>query len=87
MEASRAVENKTHTIRIIVDHLESLPDVAQLEVLDFVEFLQTRKMLYEERRADDKSWCNFSLASAMRGMEDEDTFYTSADIIEPAHDP
>ena len=38
MEASRAVENKTHTIRIIVDHLESLPDVAQLEVLDFVEF-------------------------------------------------
>ena len=60
MEASRAVENKTHTIRIIVDHLESLPDVAQLEVLDFVEFLQTRKMLYEERRADDKSWCNFS---------------------------
>ena len=83
MGASRAIENKTHTIRIIVDHLESLPDVAQLEVLDFVEFLQTRQMHYAERRADDKSWCNFSLASAMRGMEDEDTSYTSADIIEP----
>jgi hypothetical protein len=83
MGASRAIEDKTHTIRIIVDHIESLPDVAQLEVLDFVEFLKTRKMQYEERRADDKSWCNFSLASAMKGMEDEDTPYTSADIIEP----
>ncbi len=83
MEASRAVETKTHTIRIIVDHLESLPDVAQLEVLDFVEFLQTRKMYYEERRADDKLWSNFSLVSAMKGNEDEEISYTSADIIEP----
>ena len=83
MEASRAIEYKTHTIRIIIDHLESLPDVAQLEVLDFVEFLQTRKMQYEERSADDKLWCNYSLASAMKGMEDEETTYTSADIIEP----
>ncbi len=83
MEVSRVIENKTHTIRIIVDHLTSLPDVAQLEVLDFVEFLQIRKMHYEERRADDTSWNNFSLASAMKGMEDEDTPYTSADIIEP----
>ncbi|MDO9326884.1 MAG: DUF2281 domain-containing protein [Methanoregula sp.] len=82
MEASRAIDNKAHTIRIIVDHLKSLPDVAQLEVLDFVEFLQTRKMHYDERKADDKSWSNFSLASAMEGIEDEDTTYTSADIIE-----
>lgn len=82
MEASRAIDTKAHTIRIIVDHLKSLPDVAQLEVLDFVEFLQTRKMLHEEKRAEDKSWSNFSFASAMKGMEDEDTPYTSADIIE-----
>lgn len=84
MVASRAIENKTHTIRVIVDHLESLPDVAQLEVLDFVEFLQTRQMQYEERRADDKLWGNFSLVSAMKGNEDEETSYTSADIIEPS---
>jgi hypothetical protein len=82
MEASKVIETKTHTIRIIIDHLESLPDVAQLEVLDFVEFLQTRQKHFEERRADDKSWCNFSLASAMKGIDDDDTFYTSADIIE-----
>ena len=87
MEASRAIENKAHTIRIIVDHLESLPAVAQLEVLDFVEFLQTRQMQYGERRADDKLWGNFSLVSAMKGNEDEQNSYTSADIIEPAHDP
>ena len=84
MVASRAIENKTHTIRVIVDHLESLPDVAQLEVLDFVEFLQTRRMQYEERRADDKLWSNFSLVSAMKGNEDEEISYTSADIIEPS---
>ena len=83
MEATRGIENKANTIRIILDHLESLPDVAQLEVLDFVEFLQTRQMHYERRRADDTSWCNFSLVSAMKGMEDEDTSYTSADIVEP----
>ena len=84
MEASRAIDDKTHTIRVIVDHLESLPDVVQLEVLDFVEFLQTRQMQYEERRADDKLWSNFSLVSAMKGNEDEETSYTSADIIEPS---
>ncbi len=83
MEASRAIDDKTHTIRVIVDHLESLPDVVQLEVLDFVEFLQTRQMQYEERRADDKLWSNFSLVSAMKGNEDEEISYTSADIIEP----
>ena len=82
MEASRAIDDKTHTIRVIVDHLESLPDVVQLEVLDFVEFLQTRQMQYEERRADDKLWSNFSLVSAMKGNEDEEISYTSADIIE-----
>jgi len=84
MVASRAIENKTHTIRVIVDRLESLPDVAQLEVLDFVEFLQTRQMQYGERRADDKLWGDFSLVSAMKGNEDEETSYTSADIIEPS---
>ena len=83
MEAARAVENKTNTIRIIIDHLESFPDLVQLEVLDFVEFLKTRQMQYEERKTDEESWGDLSLESAMKGMEDEDTPYTSADIIVP----
>ena len=83
MEAARAVENKTNTIRIIIDHLDSFHDLVQLEVLDFVEFLKTRQMQYEERKTDEESWGDLSLESAMKGMEDEDTPYTSADIIVP----
>lgn len=80
---SRTIENKPNTIRIIVDHLESFPDLVQLEVLDFVEFLKTRQIQCGERKTDETSWSNFSLESAMKGMEHEETPYTSADIIEP----
>lgn len=83
MQAYRAAEKNSNTISIIVNRLELLPDYAQHEVLDFVEFLRTRQMQYEAGRTEDNSWSNFSLASAMRGMEDEETPYTSTDIIEP----
>ena len=44
------------------------------EVLDFVEYLRTK--------TDDKKWSAFTLASAMRGMEDEDSLYTLDDLKE-----
>ena len=67
------------TAQSIARHLQDLPEAAQREVLDFVEFLRSRR---EDRvlRDADVSWSHFSLTSAMRGMEDEATPYTADDI-------
>lgn len=69
------------TTEAIVQRLEILPEPARQEVLDFVEFLESRyhrTTLQEENTA----WSRFSLASAMHGMEDEDTPYTLTDLRE-----
>ncbi|MCX5643201.1 MAG: DUF2281 domain-containing protein [Phycisphaerae bacterium] len=69
------------TAQAILEHLKSLPDSARREVLDFIKFLESRR---EEliQREEDAAWSHFSLASAMRGMEDEETPYTVADLKE-----
>jgi hypothetical protein len=67
------------TAQAIIQHLKSLPDSAQREVLDFIELMEARRKgltVGEEETA----WSGFSLASAMRGMEDEETPYTLADL-------
>ena len=61
----------------ILKGILALPEAKQVEVLDFVEYLRSRQALTE-----DKEWADFSLASAMRGMEDETTQYTVEDIRE-----
>ena len=48
----------------------SLPESKQLEVLDFVEYLKLK--IEKEENSD---WSNFSISSAMRGMENEDQNY------------
>ncbi len=69
------------TVETIMQRVKSLPDSLQREVLNFVEFLQSR-----QRRAaatgEDQAWSQFSLASAMRGMEDEDSPYSLDDLQE-----
>jgi hypothetical protein len=50
-------------------------------VLDFVEFLESRRQEHTVRE-DEIAWSAFSLASAMRGMEDEETPYSLADVKE-----
>lgn len=69
------------TAQAIARHIETLPEAAQREVLDFVEFLEsmTEPGIVRER---DGAWSSFSLASAMRGMEDEPSPYTVADLKE-----
>jgi len=69
------------TTQHIIQHLNSLPDSEQREVLDFVEFLESRRK-HLDAREEDAAWSSFSLASAMRGMEDEETPYTLADLKE-----
>lgn len=58
--------------------VQALPEAIQREVLDFVEFLKTRRA-----HAEDEAWSTFSLAQAMRGMEDEPDLYSTADLNEP----
>jgi len=56
----------------ILQHVSSLPEAAQSEVLDFVEYL--------ESKSDRNNWSEFSLTQAMRGMESEKEFYSLKDI-------
>lgn len=69
------------TAEAIIQHLKSLPDWAQREVLDFVEFLESRREKLAARE-EDVTWSDLSLASALRGMEDEPSPYTLADLKE-----
>ncbi len=47
----------------IIEAVKSLPESKQAEVLDFIEYLHYRTSSTE--------WADFSLSSAMRGMESE----------------
>ncbi|MBW1779543.1 MAG: DUF2281 domain-containing protein [Deltaproteobacteria bacterium] len=62
----------------IIEELRSIPESAQAEVLDFVEFLRSKKEVKEE----DSEWSRFALESAMRGIEEEPTPYKIEDIKE-----
>jgi hypothetical protein len=69
------------TQEAILRSLEALPEPEKQEVLTFVEFIKAR---HEEGRSadEDAAWSAFSLASAMRGMEDEASPYSLADLKE-----
>ncbi len=71
------------TSEAILARLKALPDPVQKEVLDFVEFLESRQA---GRDVSDEEWNRFSLASAMRGMEEEESPYTRDDLKESFHD-
>ena len=67
----------------IHQYAQMLPDSLQREVLDFVRFLLFKQEQAAAPEQDEFEWLNYSLASAMRGMEDEDTpTYTTDDLKE-----
>ncbi len=66
------------TIEKITSEVSHLRPEEQAEVLDFVEFLKTKKAAREE-----SDWKNRSLESAMRGMENEPDLYSTEDVREP----
>jgi hypothetical protein len=61
----------------IVQNLQALPESAQAEVLDFIEFLKNKT-----RAAEDAEWSTMSLAQAMRGMDTELGLYSTDDLKE-----
>lgn len=63
----------------IMKHVKSLPEPVHAEVLDFVEYLESKK---EIRGRDEIDWSVFSLSQAMRGMESESSPYSADDLKE-----
>ena len=63
----------------IQEHVQRLPAPLQAEVLDFVEYLLVKAQRDIPPR-ESESWSDLSLASAMLGMENEETPYTAADL-------
>lgn len=61
----------------IIETMKEFPESKQIEVFDFVEYLRQKT----EKEAD-RSWSSLSIASAMRGMEDEESPYTINDLKE-----
>lgn len=61
----------------IQECVEKLPAPSQTEVLDFAQYL-----LAKLERQEARDWENLSLANALRGMEDEPSEYSSADLLE-----
>lgn len=55
------------TVEKITQHVQVLPEPVQQEVLDFVEFLKSRRQIPKDRD-EDAVWTELSLTSAMRGM-------------------
>ncbi len=58
----------------IISQVRELPETKKAEFLEFLNFLRTKN--------DDKDWSEFSLSSAMAGMEDEASPYSFDDIKE-----
>ena len=70
------------TIReAVLQHLQALPESAQAEVLDFVEFLEM-KVGIGGNGCEQADWSGLSLSQAMRGMENEPSLYTISDLKE-----
>ena len=58
----------------IIQYVHELPEAKKAEVLDFVEYLRTK--------AEERIWSDFSLSSAMQGMENEIAPYSLEDLKE-----
>jgi len=62
---------------IIIKDVQALSESKQVEVLDFVQYLRSKA-----EKEEIKNWADFSLSSAIRGMEDEQAPYSLNDIKE-----
>jgi len=58
----------------IQEYIRKLPESLQEEMLDYLESLLVKA------NREDNEWTRLSLASAMRGMENEPDLYTLSDL-------
>ena len=62
----------------ITQRVNTLPESAKAEILDFIEFLE----LKVSRTQEDIKWSTFFLSSALRGVENEESLYSLDDLKE-----
>ncbi len=62
----------------ILEHLQSMPEPMQVEVLHFVEYLESK--IKNSEFEDEADWFTLSLSYAMRGMEEESAPYSLKDV-------
>ena len=60
----------------IIENINVLPESKQRQLLDFVEYLRAK--------TENEEWADFSLSTAMKGMEDEKASYSIDDLKEIA---
>lgn len=65
----------------ILQHIQNLPETLQAEVLDFVEYLES-KAEKGKKDMEEKDWSDLSLSFAMRGIEDEHSHCALDDLKE-----
>jgi hypothetical protein len=58
----------------IMKTINELPESQKAQVLDFIEFLKAK--------GEERDWSQLSLTSAMRGMEEENSSYSTDDLKE-----
>ena len=63
----------------IIHNINALPESIKFEVVDFMEFLKVKYEVSLQSKEDSK-WFSDSLASAMRGMENEEELYSFDDL-------
>lgn len=66
----------------ILKHIQELPEPFQAEVLDFVEYLESKTKKGKKIEGEETDWAELSLSFAMRGMEDEYSPYSLNDLKE-----
>ena len=67
------------TAEKVSEQVQKLPEPLQEETLDFIGFL----MRHQSVRKEDLDWSHFSLAAAMRDIEDDDDpIYDESDLKE-----
>ncbi len=65
----------------ILKHVQYLPESLQTEVLNFVEYLES-KVGKNKKGEDETDWSTLSLSFAMRDMENEHTSYSINNLKE-----
>ncbi len=66
----------------IIKHIQNLPEAFQSEVLDFVEYLESKINKGKKYQGEETDWSELSLSFAMRDMEDEYSSYSLSDLKE-----
>lgn len=66
----------------IIQHIQNLPESFQAEVLDFVEYLESKVNKGKKYEGEDRDWAKMSLSFAMRDMEEEYSPYSLSDLKE-----